>query len=79
MKTSPNITATTLFFVLAFLPQLLLADHPPSDAWSWFKWLGTAVLQGLIAIKAVLTPPAPPTGTQPLAEISEALNEGGKL
>lgn len=50
-----------LYFFLAVLPSLFQSEHPPVDAWSWMKWLTTALYQGLLAVKAFQSPqPQPP-------------------
>lgn len=45
------------YFALAFLPSLLSADAAPATGWSWFKWIGTASYQGLLALKALQSKP----------------------
>ena len=61
-----------LYFFLASLPAMLTGEMPESG-WKWFVWGGTAVYQGLLALKAL--------GSEP--EISrqakESLNKLEKL
>jgi len=53
--------AMILYFGIAFLTQALMAEHPPGDAFAWFRWFGMSLLQGMISIKAYLsTPPSKP-------------------
>lgn len=72
-----------LYFVLAFMTQLLLAEHPPADWFGWLKWIGSSFVSGLIAVKAKISPPpkkedapALDAATTP-PEIDAAINGGG--
>lgn len=68
-----------LYFTLAFLPALFQADSPPEGWWGVSKWIGLALYQGLLAIKAFQSPaPVPPPPGNPLADaLSRDLNNGG--
>ncbi|TXH42644.1 MAG: hypothetical protein E6Q97_35355 [Desulfurellales bacterium] len=67
--------AMILYFGIAFLTQALMAEHPPGDAFAWFRWFGMSLLQGMISIKAYLsTPPSKPE-TPP--GLDQALYGGG--
>lgn len=46
-----------LYFFLAVLPSLMGATNPPQTAWDWFKLIGQAVYQGLLAMKALQSLP----------------------
>jgi hypothetical protein len=46
-----------LYFSLAFLPALFQANEPPTDTWAFAKWLGLALYQGLLALKALQSLP----------------------
>lgn len=67
-----------LYFTIAFLTQLLMAEKPPADWFSWLKWIGMSLLQGCIAIKAFLSTP-PPKASPPIdIGVMQALKGGGR-
>ena len=50
-----------LYFALAFIPALFQATEPPTNTWWDFaKWIGLALYQGLLAIKAFQSPQSAP-------------------
>lgn len=53
-----------LYFALAVLPAFLQAEHAPTDGWTWFKLIGGALYQGLLAVKAYLSQ-SPDKATDP--------------
>jgi len=50
-------TAVALYFGIAVLNQLLSQQQMPSTSWDWFRWVASAILAGLIAVKAKTSPP----------------------
>lgn len=54
-----------LYFALAALPSITQHAEAPVDPWAWFILIGTALYQGLLALKALDSPPdRPVTPTQ---------------
>lgn len=55
-----------LYFALAALPALLAGQAPPATRWDWFRLVGMAIYQGLLAVKAFQTQaPTEPPKTAP--------------
>lgn len=54
-----------LYFFLAVIPSLMGASNPPQTAWDWFKLIGQAVYQGLLAMKALQSLPDTTTSLAP--------------
>ena len=52
-----NKRKAMLYMALAILPALFTPDHAPQTAWEWFKYLGVAVYQGLLALKTFESKP----------------------
>lgn len=64
-----------LYFFLAALPALLTGEQP-QYAWKWFVWIGTALYQGLLALKALDSQPTlPSSAAQSLNRLTELTNE----
>lgn len=53
-------TRMALYFSLAFIPALFQATEPPTTWWDFAKWIGLALYQGLLAIKAFQSPQSEP-------------------
>ena len=52
------------YFAIAAITNALLAATAPSTNWEWWRLVGAAVLQGLIAMKALQSKPdEPPTNS----------------
>lgn len=52
-----TINKQILYFLIALVPVLVQPESAPTDAWGWFKWGGTSLLAGLIALKALQSDP----------------------
>lgn len=61
-----------LYFCLAVLPAMLVGEQP-TYGWKWFVWFGTALYQGLLALKALDSTPSPQSSkvAESLAKLTE--------
>ena len=48
-----------LFFWLAAIPSLISLKDQPATAWGWWLYIGQAIGQGLLAMKALQSSPEP--------------------
>lgn len=74
-----------LYFALASLPSMLTAKAP-ATRWEWWLWAGTALYQGLLAVKAYQSNSKGSKGQEPQPDMGPQLdppreirvqNEGG--
>ncbi len=57
------------YFLIAALTTALSWDSQPQDAWGWWRLLGSASLQGIVAMKALQSnTAADPTDAKPHPE-----------